>query len=95
MRVVYTRAALQDLDKITDWLARHYPTIAIDVERGIRTAIVRIGHWPESARRSDKRPGVRIVPIVHYPYKIFYRIADDVIEILHIHHAAQQPWDEL
>jgi plasmid stabilization system protein ParE len=29
-----------------------------------------------------------------YPYKIFYRVTDDRVEILHIHHAAQQPWDQ-
>jgi plasmid stabilization system protein ParE len=50
MRVVYTAAALQDLDEIADRLKRHYPTIARDVEQQIRTAILRISHWPESAR---------------------------------------------
>ena len=94
MKVVYTAAALQDLDEIADWLRLHYPTIARDVERQIRTAVLRISHWPESARRSSKRPDVRVVPVVRYPYKIFYRIADDTLEILHIHHAARQPWDE-
>jgi toxin ParE1/3/4 len=94
MRVVYTAAALQDLDQIADWLRLNYPTIASDVERQIRTAVLRISHWPESARRSSKRPNVRVVSVVRYPYKIFYRITDDTLEILHIHHAARQPWDE-
>jgi toxin ParE1/3/4 len=34
------------------------------------------------------------VPLGRYPYKIFYRVADDTVQILHIHHAAQPPWDE-
>jgi hypothetical protein len=34
------------------------------------------------------------VPLGRYPYKIFYRVIADTIEILHIHHAARQPWDE-
>jgi toxin ParE1/3/4 len=94
MRVVYTAAALRDLDEIADWLRLHYPTIARNVELQIRTAVLRISHWPESARRSSKRPEVRVVPVVRYPYKIFYRVAGDTLEVLHIHHAARQAWDE-
>jgi hypothetical protein len=37
---------------------------------------------------------VRVAPLVRYPYKLFYQIADDVIEALYIHHAARrEPWD--
>jgi toxin ParE1/3/4 len=94
MKVVYTAAALQDLDEIAEWLAVHYPTIAPTVERRIRAVAAHIGRWPESARRSAKRPGVRVIPLGRYPYKIFYRVTADAVEILHIHHAARQPWDE-
>lgn len=94
MKVVYTAATVADLRKIADWLAIHYPAIAPFVERRIRTVIAWIGRWPESARRSAKRPGVRIVPVGRYPYRIFYRITDDAVEILHIHHTARRSWDE-
>jgi toxin ParE1/3/4 len=94
MKVVYTAAALEDLDRIGEWLAKHYPAIAPTVELRIREVVGRIGRWPESARRSAKRPGVRVVPIGRYPYKIFYRVTGEAVEILHIHHAARQPWDE-
>jgi toxin ParE1/3/4 len=94
MKVFYTPAALRDLDEIADWLAVNYPTIAPAVERRIRMVIAHIGHWPESARRSAKRPEVRVVPVGRYPYRIFYRAHTDVVEILHIHHAAREPWDE-
>jgi toxin ParE1/3/4 len=94
MKVFYTPAALRDLDEIADWLAVNYPTIAPAVERRIRMVIAHIGHWPDSARRSAKRPEVRVVPVGRYPYRIFYRARADVVEILHIHHAAREPWDE-
>jgi hypothetical protein len=42
-------------------------------------------------RPSAHRPGVRVVPLGRYPYKIFYRVQDGVLEILHIHHAAREP----
>lgn len=94
MKVVYTAAALRDLDEIAEWLAVHYPAVAPTVERRIRAVIEHIGGWPESARRSTKRPGVRVIPIRKYPYRVFYRVADDAVEILHIHHSARRPWDE-
>lgn len=94
MKVIYTAAALRDLEEIADWLAVHYPTILPTVERRIRAVVARIGQWPESAQQSDKRPGVRIVPVARYPYKIFYRITADAVEILHIHHTARRPWDD-
>ncbi len=94
MKVVYTAAARRDLDEIADWLVVHYPTIAPDVERRIRAVVAHIERWPESARRSANRPEVRVAPVGRYPYKIFYRIMTDTIEILHIHHAARRPLDE-
>jgi plasmid stabilization system protein ParE len=94
MKVVYTEEALKDLDAIAGWLIVHYPTVAPLVERRIRMTVAHIARWPESSRRSARRPGVRVVPLGRYPYKIFYRVTDDTVEILHIHHAAQRPWDE-
>jgi len=94
MKVVYTAAARSDLDEIGEWLSDHYPTIAPAVERRIHDVIARIAQWSQSAHRSAKYPGVRVVPIGRYPYKIFYRVTADTIEVLHIHHSARQPWDE-
>jgi len=94
MKVVFIDAALRDLDEIAEWLAAHYPALAPEVERRIRAVVTRIAHWPESARRSAKHPGVRVVPLGRYPYKIFYRITADAVEIIHIHQAARRPWNE-
>jgi toxin ParE1/3/4 len=94
MRVVYTPAALRDLAEIADWTALHYPTLAPALEARIRAVVARIARWPESAQRSSKRAGVRVIPLGRYPYKIFYRVTADAIAILHIHHTARRPWDE-
>jgi toxin ParE1/3/4 len=88
MKVVYTEEALKDLDAIADWLIVHYPAVAPVVERRIRSVVVHIARWPESSRHSAKRPGVHVVPLGRY------RVADGTVQILHIHHAAQRPWDE-
>lgn len=93
MKVVYTDAALHDLDEITVWLKAHYPGVGKAVERRLRLVVAHIARWPESMRASAHRPGVRVVPLGRYPYKIFYRVSGDAVEILHIHHTAREPWD--
>jgi hypothetical protein len=73
----------------------HYPGIVAGFEERLHTIERRISRWPKSAEEVMQRPGVRVVPLIRYPYKLFYRIADDVIEVLYIHHAArQEPWDD-
>jgi toxin ParE1/3/4 len=74
MKVVYTDEALRDLDAIADWLIVHYPAVAPVIERRIRSVVAHIARWPESSRRSARRPGVRAVSLGRYPYKIFYAL---------------------
>jgi toxin ParE1/3/4 len=92
MKVVWTDAALADLDDILAFTAANYPTLVNSVERRIRAVVERLGSWPASARIVDERPDVRVVPLIRYPYRVFYRINRDRVEILHIHHAAREPW---
>ena len=37
--------------------------------------------------------GVRVIFIRRYPYRLFYRVRDDGLEILHIRHTSRQPGD--
>jgi plasmid stabilization system protein ParE len=93
MKVVYTDEALRDLDEILAFIASNYPAISASFEMRLDAVTARIGRWPESAQEVEQRPGVRTVPLIRYPYRVFYQVAN-VVEILHIHHAArQQPWD--
>ncbi len=90
MRVVYTDEALDNLDGILAHIGSNYPTISAAFEKRLRTVIGRIGAWPKSAEEVAERPGVRFVPLIRYPYKVFYRITNGAVEILHIHHAARR-----
>jgi toxin ParE1/3/4 len=95
MRIVFTDEALRDLDEILDFIAAHYPTIVSPFQQRLRTVLQRVRKWPKSAEEVEQRPGVRVVPLIRYPYKIFYQAATDAVEILHIHHAARRPpWIE-
>jgi hypothetical protein len=43
--------------------------------------------------RLPRRPNVLVVPLVRYPFKIFYTFDRDTLTILHIRHGARRPWD--
>jgi len=94
MKVVFTDEALRDLDETLTFIASNYPAISASFERRLRAVMARIGRWPESAQEVEQRPGVRMVPLVRYPYRVFYQVTTAAVEILHIHHAARQKaWD--
>jgi toxin ParE1/3/4 len=90
MNVIYTDEALRDLDEILAYIATNYPTAYAPFEKRLQTTVTRIGAWPESAAMVTERSGVRVVPLIRYPYKVFYRVTPNGVEILHIHHAARE-----
>jgi toxin ParE1/3/4 len=93
MKVVYTDEALADLDSILEYISSHYPATYPRFERRLQMVQARIAAWPESAQEVAERPGIRVVPLIRYPYKIFYRIEKERVEILHVYHAARRaPW---
>ncbi|MBS4082899.1 MAG: type II toxin-antitoxin system RelE/ParE family toxin [Rhizobiales bacterium] len=90
MKVVFTDEALRDLDDILTYITLHYPGVLPAFELRLRAVFDRLTSFPESAQEVLQRPGVRMVPLLRYPYKIFYQVSGDRIEVLHIHHGAQQ-----
>ena len=90
MRVVYTREALRELDGILKMTAAEFPAAYDGFVLRVRSVERRIALWPESALSVAEQPGVRMVPLVRYPFKLFYRVTSDTVEILHIHHAARR-----
>jgi plasmid stabilization system protein ParE len=89
MKVVYTDDASEDLDGILAYIASNYPAVYDAFLIRLRSVIARIGMWPDSAQEVAERPGVRAVPLLRYPYKVFYRNSGEVVGIMYIHHTAQ------
>jgi toxin ParE1/3/4 len=88
MRIRYTPAAFADRERILDYLRERSAGGARNVAASIRDAIAQLKEHPESGYRTEN-PDVRIKFVVRYPYKIFYRVRDD-IEILHIRHTSRR-----
>lgn len=93
MKVEYSNRALADLRKISADSRRAFgDRVAEALETRIRALIERISKDPLSAPEIEQRPGVHVVPLIRYPFKIFYRVLEDRIRIQHIRHTARRPW---
>jgi plasmid stabilization system protein ParE len=93
MKLVYSRRALADIDGIAAYYAANAsPAIAESIERRLSDVIDRICRVPEAAPRVSQRSQVRVAAVVRYPFRIFYRVREDTIDILHIRHTSRDPF---
>jgi plasmid stabilization system protein ParE len=92
MKHVYSRRPLADLDQILAWYyANVTPAIAEAIEQRLDDVIDRICSAPESAPRLSQRSQVHVVAVIRYPFRIFYRIRNDTVDILHVRHTSRRP----
>jgi plasmid stabilization system protein ParE len=93
MRVVYTLRASADLDAILSQLILQNPLAALLLAERVDRSVQRAAMFPESAPLVAFGDNIRALTLARYPYRIFYRVRPQVIEILHIRHAARAPWE--
>ena len=94
MKVEYSNRATADLRKASAESLSFGDAVAVALEARIRRIVARIAEHPESAQQVIGRPGIHVVPLIRYPYKIFYRVLEDRVRILHIRHTSRRPWTE-
>jgi toxin ParE1/3/4 len=94
MRVRFTPRARRDLEEIREYLETRSPPGARNVLQALAGAVRIVSEQPYASVRTDD-PDVRVKLVLRYRYKIFYRIRDDMIEILHVRHTSRRPWIEL
>ena len=92
MKVEFSRRALADLRGIADEAGVFGATARHGLEQRLREIFTLIGDQPGAAQEVVQRPGVRVLPLVRYPYKVFYRVHPDRVVVLHIRHSARRPW---
>lgn len=88
MRIRWTVPAADDLEGIKRYLQEHYPQFA---QPTVGTIYKRIRALTTSPHRG--RPGhvsgTRELFLSPLPYLVVYAVTDQAVEILHIHHGAQ------
>ena len=93
MRIEYSNRAVADLRKASaDSRRRFGNSVAAALEVRIRDLVAHLAENPEAGSQIPARPGARMAPLVRYPYKIFYRILQDRILVLHIRHTSRRSW---
>jgi plasmid stabilization system protein ParE len=92
MIAVYAPRALRDLAEIVEYLVERSPSGAANVTAAIKSSIDALVAFPEMCPTIDGA-GHRRLPVLRFPYVIFYRIAGNEILILHIRHTSRRPID--
>jgi toxin ParE1/3/4 len=93
MRVEYSKRALSDVRNIAAFYANSdSPSVGEAVETRIQEIVDRLAQAPRSGRSVAERPNVRVVPLLRYPWNVFYTFSGEVVRIVHIRHSSRRPW---
>jgi plasmid stabilization system protein ParE len=90
MKLRFTPAALEELDKVLDDISSHSPQGAGRVQARIKTIIDLLLEHPNAGQRTNLSSMRRIV-VTPYPYLIFYEHSADDVVIIGVRHAARDP----
>ena len=88
----YLPTAVRQLDEILAYIDARNGPAARRVAAAIRRSIERLGDFPYSSRPSEV-PGVRELPIVRFPYIVFYAVDEEAgeVHVLRVRHTSQDP----
>ena len=92
--VVFNPLAIDDLDNLTDYIARDYPKAAEELRDDILDTADSLGLHPSLGIRprfsAPRFAGIRFLPSHHYPsYLLFYRELTEEIEVLRVLHGSR------
>ena len=92
MKVRYSRRALAQLEQVHSYIFEHNPSAARRVVERIEDLCEKLGEFPGMGHTTD-HPDIRVLPVVRYPYLIFYMIVpdEDSVRILRIRHGRRRP----
>jgi toxin ParE1/3/4 len=90
MKARFTPRAGADRAAILDYLSIRSPVGARNVANQLRNAIDVLSSQPLNGHMTDMDT-IRVLLVGKYPYKVFYRIGADAVEILHIRHTSRRP----
>jgi plasmid stabilization system protein ParE len=88
MRIRWTVPAAEDLESIKSYLQPHYPHFAEPTVRTVYRRIRSLKTLPNRGR-IGQCAGTRELALTPLPYVVVYLVKAEAVEILHIHHGAQ------
>ena len=88
MRLEWKLLAVEDRERIVNYVAEHNPIAAFELDEEIEAKVEQLIQRPELYRVGRKR-GTREM-VVRPNYLVIYRLRGEVAEILRVKHAAEQ-----
>jgi addiction module RelE/StbE family toxin len=89
MRIRWTPAASEDLEAIGAYLSDHLPAYAKTTIQTLHQAVLSLAVHPYKGRMG-RVEGTRELVVPRLPYIVAYRVREAQIEVLHVHHGAQE-----
>ena len=88
-RVVWLRAAEQDLDAIADYIADDSPAYASAVVQKMLAAAANLAEFPLIGKAVPEWSDKTIRELLVYTYRLIYRIDNDSVLVLAVIHGAR------
>jgi plasmid stabilization system protein ParE len=85
----WTAGALADLISIENYQRCHWRKSRSAFEGRLTAIEQRIAEFPLSAPEVTQRPGVRVVAFVDFPYRLFYSVESDAVNVLAVRHTSR------
>jgi toxin ParE1/3/4 len=87
MKVRYSETSLRELDEIFAYINQRNPSAAAALVDRIERLTSLIGEVPLIGQRTDEE-SVRMMPVVRYPFLIFYAVSEEAGGGRHLAHSA-------
>lgn len=84
----WSEAALDDLDRITSYIAGSNPIAAFKLQERIETAVMPLSAYPYLCRTGRVEGTRELVP--HPNYIVIYRVRSDFVEVVAVLHAHRE-----
>lgn len=94
MRLEWSALALEDRDRIFDYIEEDNPRAAVVVDDQISAQVRQLIRFAETGR-PGRIEGTRELVISRTPYIAAYRITGDTVRVLRVLHGAQQWPDDI
>ncbi len=91
MTIVWSRAALRDLNGIAAYLAHDNPDMVEPVIARITLSVARYSRFPQLGRMGPLA-GTREIVVPSLPYLVLYQVQGNTFEIIRIRHTAQKSY---
>lgn len=88
--VIWTQPALENLDDIAEYIAIHNLVAAKKLVKTVFKKVDRLEQFPESGRKPPELETFNYREVIANPCRIFYRVENDIVYILHVMRQEQQ-----